>query len=770
MKQRSIGIVFVLMAFVSIGQVFADNVKYSELPSVESVTGTESFAVNQGGVSKGITLDQVLQSGLMIRMASAVLNGVTVNVVNPLEGQFLVFDAATGTFINSSTNAVHWEQAYNWGNHATQGYLTAESDPQVGNLSANAVPRWNGSELVGGSVSDDGSLVSVGKKLKVTVTSGGGAEIGASNNTAAGIYALAAGSNSSAGGDYATSLGVNTTASGGAATAMGSGSTASGLYSTAIGVGGVASNQYAFALGGYTTASGLASIAMGYLSSATASYSIAMGRNTKAYQSYSTALGYSTTASGLYSTAMGRDTSATGAYATAMGGNSTASNSYSTAIGGNTIASGTSSTAMGSGTVASGDYTTAIGLSSTASGNRSTAMGGYATASGYYSLAFGYQSEASGNYAASLGKNSSATGSVAIALGQSSVAGGDGSVAFGTLTKASGFGSTAMGYATTASGSYASSLGRAITVNGEYSVGVGLDATARTVTANNTFTVLGGNAGFGTVAPAVPLETAGIMRSSLSGTPSSYVQMRYDGSNGASVEGSNATMQLIPQNVTMLQLSSSETIGVATTGSSVGNILTVKQGSSTDPIADSWTTYSTLSTKDDVQPLDLTEDLERGSRFDRFEGVSYRRKLPPPPQMEEFISHVVVDVTELVDVSREVVTQEEEVNEQGEAITPEVKETIMESTPIVVGTKVVEVLNRDAYETAYARWEALAANPKYNQRIQGLVADADSTPPEWQALNAESDVVGLNNTQMMYDLMCEVQALRKRVAELELRR
>ncbi len=56
--------------------------------------------------------------------------------------------SASGTISASGGNSSQWNQAFNWGNHASAGYITSENDPKIGTMTADAVPRWNGSQLV----------------------------------------------------------------------------------------------------------------------------------------------------------------------------------------------------------------------------------------------------------------------------------------------------------------------------------------------------------------------------------------------------------------------------------------------------------------------------------------------------------------------------------------------------------------------------------------------------------------------------------------------
>lgn len=63
-----------------------------------------------------------------------------------------------GVITATGGNSNDWNTAFNWGDHAVQGYLIIEDDPQVGTVSNNYVPRWNGSALVTGTIYDNGNV------------------------------------------------------------------------------------------------------------------------------------------------------------------------------------------------------------------------------------------------------------------------------------------------------------------------------------------------------------------------------------------------------------------------------------------------------------------------------------------------------------------------------------------------------------------------------------------------------------------------------------
>lgn len=95
-------------------------------------------------------------------------------------------DASSGQLESSSSiiasggNSNQWNQAHSWGNHASAGYLSSEVDPQVGAMSLNRTPRWNGSSLVNGSITDAGSGITVAGN---SVFNNGLRVLGGSNST-----------------------------------------------------------------------------------------------------------------------------------------------------------------------------------------------------------------------------------------------------------------------------------------------------------------------------------------------------------------------------------------------------------------------------------------------------------------------------------------------------------------------------------------------------------------------------------------------------------
>lgn len=81
---------------------------------------------------------------------------VSINTTSPTE----TLDV-NGVIAATGGNSTQWNTAFGWGDHAAQGYLTSETDPQVGSLSTSRVPRWSGSTLSNGIITDNASNVGI---------------------------------------------------------------------------------------------------------------------------------------------------------------------------------------------------------------------------------------------------------------------------------------------------------------------------------------------------------------------------------------------------------------------------------------------------------------------------------------------------------------------------------------------------------------------------------------------------------------------------------
>ncbi len=411
------------------------------------------------------------------------------------------------------------------------------------------------------------------------------------DNDASDTASVAFGKLNTASGSYSTAFGVGTTASGRNATSMGDGTTASGQYSTSMNSHTNATGESATAMGSYTTASGKYSVAMGYNTVASGDASIAIGRSTKAEAFASTAIGmynigggnpianvsnnpvfeigngtFDTPSNALTVLRNGRigigtatptelldvngtakmtgfsmSTGATDGYVLTSdaSGNGTwqsatlldndwtlnGSDIYSSVSG--NVGIGTSSPtaklhvkggdgvlfegystgnipAEGAGTrmmwysgksafragsingnqwddINIGQYSTALGFNTTASGESTTAMGEETIASAKGATALGSQTTASGQFSTAMGSLTSASGNKSTAMGYSSEASGEASTALGYFARALGDKATALGDSTTASGYASTAMGFKTRAKGNYSTTIGSFVTANGV-------------------------------------------------------------------------------------------------------------------------------------------------------------------------------------------------------------------------------------------------------------------------------------------------
>ncbi|MCK4353392.1 tail fiber domain-containing protein [candidate division WOR-3 bacterium] len=491
----------------------------------------------------------------------------------------------------------------------------------------------------------------------LSATVGGGI-----NNTASGAYATISGGDynkvtiqeATVGGGYSnTASGYAGVVSGGhtntadsayATVGGGQSNTTSNNYAT-VGGGGnnTASHPYATVSGGYiNTASGFAAtVGGGYVNTVSGSRATISGGdyNTASGNEATVGGGYQNTASSNYTTVGGgyADT-ASGDYATVSGGeNNTASNNWATVGGGYTntasgdratVGGGYDNTASGQFATASGGWnntasnyyaTVGGGQSNNASSNHTTVGGGKNnTASSWYAtVAGGYNNEAGATNATVAGGESNIASHNHATVGggknntashlYATVAGGDSNTASEThATVSGGWNNTANrghatvggGYENTASNNYA-------TVSGGYSnIASGTHATvgggAYNTASNWYATVSGGT-----------YNTASGECATVGGGRADTVAGDYSFAAGKDVRVTDAAdytfafgrdFTTSTPNAVIFHNSVHE-IKVGIGMASPGNILTVKQTSTTDPIADGWTVYSSRRWKTNIEPI-----------------------------------------------------------------------------------------------------------------------------------------------------------------------
>ncbi|MCK4427372.1 MAG: tail fiber domain-containing protein [candidate division Zixibacteria bacterium] len=231
------------------------------------------------------------------------------------------------------------------------------------------------------------------------------------------------------------------------------------------------------------------------------------------------------------------------------------------------------------------------GESNTASYSYATVGGGYQnTASGLFSAVGGGRNNNAGDNSATVGGGNFNTASFLFAT----VGGGENNTASG-------------GYATVGGGQYstASSGDNATVSGGVYNTASNSGATVSGGsgnTASGSYATVGGGA----------YNVASAYYSTVGGGKSDTVAGDYSFATGREVRitgdadytfafGRNFTTAT-PNAVIFYNSDAEIKIGIDTT--SPGNIITVKKESTTDPIADSWTQYSSIRWKENINPID----------------------------------------------------------------------------------------------------------------------------------------------------------------------
>ncbi len=111
--------------------------------------------------------------------------------------------------------------------------------------------------------------------------------------------------------------------------------------------------------------------------------------------------------------------------------------------------------------------------------------------------------------------------------------------------------------------------------------------------------------------------------------------------------GSDLVMQCCDGNNVVMFARSEGHLGIGTGIGNATNIITVKQNSATEPIADAWTTYSSARWKTNIQPLDNALD-----KVERLRGVAFDWKANGKHDIGVVAEEVAVVVPEVVGFER----------------------------------------------------------------------------------------------------------------------
>ncbi|TAK37438.1 MAG: hypothetical protein EPO30_10750, partial [Lysobacteraceae bacterium] len=394
-------------------------------------------------------------------------------------------------------------------------------------------------------------------------------------------------------------------------------------------------------------------------------------------------------------------------YTTVSGGlNNKASDLYATVSGGQgNVASNQVATIGG------GLYNGATGLYSTISGgyfngaiNHYTTIGGGGanSASGEYAtVSGGYNNNARGRFSVVSGGGSDIFSDSSSALGDySTIPGGRRNKAIGNYSFAAGWraqanhtGTFVWADSTGTSGTdFTSTAPNQFLIRASGGVGIG------TNNPENTLHVMKGSAGAVTPATNAALvvennsscfvhiiSTAANEQGVLFGDPTNSI------SGGVVMNPSNQIEFRAGGNSIRMTVDSDGDVGIGTV--TPGNILTVKQSSATDPIADAWTTYSSRRWKTDIETLEGS--LEKVSKL---RGVSYKEKatgkkcigliaeevgavLPEVVEYEENgIDAKSVDYARLVSVLIEAVKEQQATSKNQQAIIEQLTEEVRSLT------------------------------------------------------------------------------------------
>ena len=150
--------------------------------------------------------------------------------------------------------------------------------------------------------------------------------------------------------------------------------------------------------------------------------------------------------------------------------------------------------------------------SNIAVGNNAVAFGESTYASGSNSLAAGYDTAATGHYSTAMGEDTHAEGWGSTTMGGETRATGQYSTAIGHISRADGWATFASGYLTNAWGDQSTAMGAKINVDGLDSFGIGLDHSVSptpNITAAHAMAIMGGKVGIGTTSPTATLHVKG---------------------------------------------------------------------------------------------------------------------------------------------------------------------------------------------------------------------------------------------------------------------
>jgi len=128
------------------------DVKISALSNATTpLSGTEVVPVVQSGVTYKTTVQSIANlaaSGSVTSVAMSVPTGLTVTGSPVTSSGTLAVSYTAGYAIPTTAKQSDWDTAYGWGNHASAGYLTSETDPvftasAASGITSTNISNWN---------------------------------------------------------------------------------------------------------------------------------------------------------------------------------------------------------------------------------------------------------------------------------------------------------------------------------------------------------------------------------------------------------------------------------------------------------------------------------------------------------------------------------------------------------------------------------------------------------------------------------------------------
>ena len=80
-----------------------------------------------------------------------------------LDDYLLITDFESHPAYNITTQNINeWNEAYSWDDHSTFGYITEETDPEVGDNTLNFLAKWDGSKLISSTIFENTNEIIIG--------------------------------------------------------------------------------------------------------------------------------------------------------------------------------------------------------------------------------------------------------------------------------------------------------------------------------------------------------------------------------------------------------------------------------------------------------------------------------------------------------------------------------------------------------------------------------------------------------------------------------